>query len=308
MDEDRKYCVYKHTSPSGKVYIGITRKNPHERWRNGRGYIGQSYFWNAIQKYGWENFIHEILHKDLTKEEAEEIEIDLIAYYKSDQRSYGYNIERGGFSPGERSEETKMKISKANRGKVLSEETKEKISQARKECWKNEDYRKNVTNKLKKYSGKHAIWYGRRHSEETKQKIREAHAGIVVTDETRKKLSFINSGEGNPFYGKKHSVKSIEKMSIAHKGDKNGFAKMVLQLDKSGTPIKIWNCIQQASKILDVNANSISLCCRGEQKTSGGYRWLYIYDQTKRNGVIVQGAISLGYLTEEDVLHMKEQL
>lgn len=32
------YCVYKHTSPSGKVYVGITKLKPKYRWNNGKGY------------------------------------------------------------------------------------------------------------------------------------------------------------------------------------------------------------------------------------------------------------------------------
>ena len=108
--EERKYCVYMHTSPSGKVYIGITRTSPEKRWRkNGCGYKKQKYFWRAIQKYGWDNFEHEILHENLTKEEAEQIEINLIAYYKSDQRDYGYNVEHGGNSTGKISDETRKK-------------------------------------------------------------------------------------------------------------------------------------------------------------------------------------------------------
>ena len=36
---EKTYCVYKHTSPSGKVYIGMTCKDPPEkRWSNGNGY------------------------------------------------------------------------------------------------------------------------------------------------------------------------------------------------------------------------------------------------------------------------------
>lgn len=36
--KDNLWCVYKHTSPSGGVYIGITSDYPLARWRNGRGY------------------------------------------------------------------------------------------------------------------------------------------------------------------------------------------------------------------------------------------------------------------------------
>jgi hypothetical protein len=36
--KDNLWCVYKHTSPSDGVYIGITSDYPLARWRNGRGY------------------------------------------------------------------------------------------------------------------------------------------------------------------------------------------------------------------------------------------------------------------------------
>ena len=32
------YTVYKHISPSGKVYIGITKRKPEYRWNKGKGY------------------------------------------------------------------------------------------------------------------------------------------------------------------------------------------------------------------------------------------------------------------------------
>lgn len=55
------YIVYRHTSPSGKVYIGITSRQPEQRWLNGNGYKDSPKFYNAIKKYGWDNFNHEIL-------------------------------------------------------------------------------------------------------------------------------------------------------------------------------------------------------------------------------------------------------
>ena len=36
--KNNKWCVYKHTSPSGGIYIGITKQNPIVRWNNGFGY------------------------------------------------------------------------------------------------------------------------------------------------------------------------------------------------------------------------------------------------------------------------------
>ena len=113
----KQYTVYMHTSPSGKVYIGITRRNPIHRWCNGKGYRGQRVFDRAIQKYGWDAFRHEILFSGLTKEDAEAKEIALIKQYNSTDRKCGYNVENGGCCGEKHSEETRRKISAANRGR-----------------------------------------------------------------------------------------------------------------------------------------------------------------------------------------------
>lgn len=110
------YTIYKHTSPSGKYYIGVTKQNPKDRWKNGYGYLDNEYFTRAIKKYGWNNIKHEILFTNLTKEEAEQKEIELIAFYKSNNRDFGYNIENGGSLSGKHSEYTRLKISNALKG------------------------------------------------------------------------------------------------------------------------------------------------------------------------------------------------
>lgn len=93
---NKAYLVYKHTTPNNKVYIGITScKKAEHRWRNGNGY-SQQFFWRAIKKYGWDNIKHEVLFSNLTKEQAEQKEIELIKFYKSNNSLYGYNIENGG--------------------------------------------------------------------------------------------------------------------------------------------------------------------------------------------------------------------
>lgn len=78
-----RWLVYKHTSPSGKVYIGITSQNPQSRWNKGKGYKGCIKFFNAILKYGWDNIEHTILADNLTKEEAETVEKSLISHSSS---------------------------------------------------------------------------------------------------------------------------------------------------------------------------------------------------------------------------------
>ena len=69
------YKVYKHTNKTNnKVYIGITQQKLEKRWQNGYGYKEQIYFYNAIKKYGWDNFNHELLFDNLTEEQAKAIQ------------------------------------------------------------------------------------------------------------------------------------------------------------------------------------------------------------------------------------------
>lgn len=89
------YVVYKHTSPSGKVYIGITRQNPRVRWGNGNNYSSNRHFSQAIKKYGWKNFRHEILFSGLSEQDAKNEEIRQIALYDSTNPNNGYNITYG---------------------------------------------------------------------------------------------------------------------------------------------------------------------------------------------------------------------
>ena len=115
---EKIYSVYLHIFSNSKKYIGITCRKPEYRWNKGKGYKENKYFTNAINKYGWENIEHKILFTNLTKEEAEQKEIELIAKYKSNNREYGYNIEYGGCHNGKTSEETKRKLSESHKGHI----------------------------------------------------------------------------------------------------------------------------------------------------------------------------------------------
>lgn len=111
------YCVYKHTTPTGKVYVGITSKNPEQRWLNGRGYCKNNHFWNAIQKYGWNNIAHEILAEGLSREEAGRLEQMYIALFESSDQSKGYNLTTGGEKGARHTIESRKKLSASKMGK-----------------------------------------------------------------------------------------------------------------------------------------------------------------------------------------------
>ena len=178
---DNNYKVYRHTSPNGKIYIGLTQQQPEQRWRHGNGYKKNIYFMRAINKYGWENFKHEVLFDGLTKEEAENIERSLIASYNSANKDYGYNIDLGGNSVGKHSDETRRKIGVSHSGE------------------------KNWT-------------WGKCLPEETRKKMSESHKGKRFTEEHKKHLSESQSGEKHYMYGKHHSAKMRQMYSdAAHK-------------------------------------------------------------------------------------------
>ena len=114
------------------------------------------------------------MFSNLTKEEAEQKEIELIALYKSNQREYGYNVESGGNCTG-----------------MLSNKQKGKISKSLKEYYKNNpEARKNISEKAKKRipptKGKHL-------SEETKNKISISHLKSEKKNKYKKSIICIET-------------------------------------------------------------------------------------------------------------------
>ena len=125
--EDKTHTVYLHINPKNKkVYAGITNQNVYKRWKNGHGYTKCKKFYNAIVKYGWDNFHHIVLSPNLTKYEVNRIESSLISYYVN--LGISYNIAPGGFGIiGPRSEKHKRKISKSLKGVPKSEIAKQNM-------------------------------------------------------------------------------------------------------------------------------------------------------------------------------------
>lgn len=164
MDRNNlNYLVYVHTNKiNGKKYVGQS-SNIVERWRNGgKNYFSSIKFFRAIQKYGWENFTHEILYENLNKEAANKIERDLIRKY--DSINNGYNIQEGGYTSLTQNSLDKMskslkqgyldhperrqKISEKLIGRKNSEETKTEIVEKQRQEQENKALREEI-NSLK---------------------------------------------------------------------------------------------------------------------------------------------------------------
>ncbi len=250
----KNYYIYKHTTPNGKVYIGQTCQKPENRFgKNGYRYKNCTLFYNAIQKYGWENIKHEILFEGLTQEEADNIEIKLIREYRSNERDFGYNLQDGGNNSSP-SEDTKRKMSEWQIGKILSEETKQKISMAR---TGHKDSEETKAKKSNGHKGKHL-------SQETKSKLSIARAE-KVTDEQRermKQLGFLNKGRAA-------SEETKRKLSESHKGCN---AKKVMCIETN----VVYQSINNAAQCTNIDGGNIGKVCNNKAKTAGGYHWAFV--------------------------------
>ena len=91
--------IYKYTNTvNGKVYIGQTTTKLEERHKKHLSQLNDNtYFHRAINKYGIENFILEIIEENIPLSELDNREIYWIKYYDSYYTSNkGYNLTKGG--------------------------------------------------------------------------------------------------------------------------------------------------------------------------------------------------------------------
>ena len=260
------YKVYKHTFPNGKVYIGITRyKKCYLRWKRGEGYISQPFMYNAIKKYGWENIKHEVLFEDLTKEKAEQKEIELIAFYKSNERKFGYNIQRGGLKPGDLSERGR---------KILSEKMI-----GNNNPMKNNETKKRVIEKLK----------GRKLSKERCKELSE-------NSPRKRKIICINTGEVFDSITLASKKYGIDKSSIINTCNKKRYSaggyrfcyieSFGVDNDRKNKTYKKVKCIEENKVFNSIyeaciycvgkKTTNISNCLNGRCLTAYGRHWVYV--------------------------------
>lgn len=90
------YYIYRHILPDGLSYIGKT-KNIKNRYQKGEGYKKCPKFYQAIQKYGWDNIKHEILYTTNDECKARGLEKDMIEKYNTIENGYNTVNKRGKY-------------------------------------------------------------------------------------------------------------------------------------------------------------------------------------------------------------------
>ena len=132
MAQLNTYTVYCHTNLiNGKKYVGITKNVPEIRWGyNGINYKNCTLFWKAIEKYGWDNFSHDILETGLSEKEAIEKERYYIKLWDT-MKTNGYNLTSGGEVNKEIDEEYRQRLRDSHLGIKYSETTRKNMSKAK---------------------------------------------------------------------------------------------------------------------------------------------------------------------------------
>lgn len=248
------------TSPSNRIYVGSTR-NIKTRW--------QMYFnlncktqyklYNSLKKYGPENHKFEVI-----------MECPLEEMFKYETLiGWGFDV----------LEPKNLNLSLPKLGDVwtcMSDVTIHKLS---------------LLNK-----GEKNKFYGKKHSEISKQKMSKSSIGRTHSLETRIKISKKASLKGdkikkqkvfedNPKF--KLSVEARIKMSNSKKGKVfskefiDRVAKInkipIIQMDLDGNFIKEWESAKDAGEAINISNSGITACCKNKPKykTAGGFKWEY---------------------------------
>lgn len=282
--------IYKITNTmDGKVYIGQTIRNFHERYEGSLENTKNRYLKRAIDKYGTEVFeVTEVLDTAETKEELDEKERYYIAFYRSNDRNYGYNITEGGHR-GKQADETKKRIADAQRGEknhMYGKRGKDNPRYCRMEltcakCGKPiEVSRCDMKRSSYHYCSSECARSSKLHFKpQTKNRILVTCDYCGKTFERRpseiigrehlycsqncknRHQKTMLKGRSNPNFGN-HKVA----------GANNGRAKKVLCI----TTGEVFNSAIEAGIKYGIKRGGIPACCRGEQKTAGGKEWKYL--------------------------------
>lgn len=247
-------------------------------------------------------------------------------YEESRKKFSELSKSKKGIKLGPMSEDHKRKISQSNKGKKVSEETRRKMSQNHADVSGKNSPMYGVC-----HTGENNPFYGKHHTEETKEKLRQANKGKPSpmknkqhTEESKEKMS--NSrigkyvGEKNPMYGISPKERMDEKTYqqwMTHQKENALRGEDHPMYGKSGisSPVsKPIYCIElnemfwggkDAEKKYQISSGNISLCCNGKAKSAGKHiatgeklHWLYIEDQLQKDGSLIRGAITLGYVTQ----------
>ena len=173
------------------------------------------------------------------------------------------------------SEETRIKIGNANRGKIygpISDDARRKRSEASRGRKMSEEAKIKISNSLKgriKTEEERQKMRGRKMTDEHKEKLRLSHLGKKQSPETIEKRVSKLRGRPSKITGRKTPMEVRIKMM----GRIPANISPVIQLDLNGNIIREWRSITDAAETLKIS--HISSVLHGKRNHAGGYLWKF---------------------------------
>ena len=285
---NKNYTLYIHINKiNNKCYVGITNRKPEIRWGlNGNGYKNQPKFYNAIQKYGWDNFYHIILFSNLSQNEALTLETEHIQKYNSIKN--GYNILLKGIQSYPRNKPIYCK----NLNKIYSSIKEASLDlhidssaiiencKGRRSPIKGNDfyYWDNINNTI---IDKTPFQKKKPNNIEPVLCI-ELNKVFPSINDCAKELQIDESGLDKALNGSRNGIKGMHFVKIK---DLPNINLLELLCKKTGKERKVYcmetqqifNSLQDAANFCNKTPQSIMKNCQGKTKTCGGYHFQY-YD------------------------------
>lgn len=293
MEQEQKYVIYMHTSPSNKKYIGITKQVPVLRWgKNGERYKRCTSFWRAINKYGWENIKHEIIDTAESLETANLKEQFYIREYKTNDPQYGYNCTNGGDGvEGWKATDAQKKknsdakkamwqdpvirnqLTKERQERGRSTIERERLSQISLLNWQNEDNAFQLKEHLKAIAQdsvckeKRAKTMKRKWQDDEKfQQKMSAHLNKIHTDD---KIHKKHSEDMKKMWAENREIFLQNRKYLTGANNPTARAVRCVELNM------VFETARAAEAFTGVSYKNISNVVRGKSKTAGGYHWEY---------------------------------
>ena len=273
-NENREFYVYLHVRLDNMTPFYIGKGKRYRAYNLDRGN-----FHNSVRdEYGCKVVI---IKDNLTESQAFRLEKRMIEYYVL---TLGYGIPIDGYRDFSNNkyltnftwggEGTSGFNAYANKtpeeieiiGRKISEKVKGKNPYTNKTPEEMEIIREKMSESHKgKQTGKNNPFYGKHHSEESKQKMSES-----------------NKGKNNSMYGKHLSEETKQKMS-------EKLSKKVICI----TTGKTFSSVTKASNYYKVAKNTISFCCKGKYRHAGKLngtplQWKYVKDYNNEfKGILI---------------------
>ena len=239
VKKEIKGIVYKATSPSNKIYIGITITNLKERQRTHLRDTKKGSklpFHNAIRKYGIENLVWEIIDNENDFQKLKKLEIKYIEEFNSFNKGYNRTLGGEGTFGLKHTKEQIENNSKRRKEFLSDKKNRDKISQS-------------VLN-----ANKENPQIGKNHSNLMKDRFKIVKNRKEVSDGMKKFLS-------NKENRLKHSI------------DRGG---KPFKVKKDGVVVGEWTIQSECAEHLGLFKSHLNKCLKGLRNSHKGYTFEYV--------------------------------